>query len=100
MRELTLYRPGGHWCPLSLKFQFYFKKGSPKKFPRAYLSLCPEKRRKKNLVLKGLNTIMLVFQSIYGHFIGLVRHEITFLECIRRLTALISLKNYCHLGEL
>ena len=50
--------PGGHWCPLSLKFQFHFKKGSSKNFPmrvapesrktkRAYIRLCPEKRRKK-----------------------------------------------------
>ena len=30
---LTLQRPGGHRCPISPKFQFYFKKGSSKKFP-------------------------------------------------------------------
>ena len=26
-------RPGEHKCPLSPKFQFYFKKGSSQKFP-------------------------------------------------------------------
>ena len=30
---LTLKRPGGHRRPLSQKIQFYFKKGSLKKFP-------------------------------------------------------------------
>ena len=29
----THYRPGGHTCPLSPKFQFYFKKGSSKEIP-------------------------------------------------------------------
>ena len=56
--HLTLYRPGGHRCPLSPKFQFYFKKRSSEKFPmsvapmsrltkRAYLRLFPEKLRKR-----------------------------------------------------
>ena len=27
---LTLYRPRGHGCLISPKFQFYFKKGSSK----------------------------------------------------------------------
>ena len=51
--------PGGHRCPLSPKFQFFFKNGSSKKFPMSvvapmirytkitYLRLCPEKQRKK-----------------------------------------------------
>ena len=58
--QSTLYRPGGLRCPLSPKFQFYFKKGSSKKIPmsvapmswktkRAYLRLCPEKRRRKRI---------------------------------------------------
>ena len=47
---LTLYRPGGHRCPLSPKFQFYFKKGSLKKFP---MSVAP-KDEKKNSGGKGL----------------------------------------------
>ena len=38
---LILYRPGGHWCPLSLKFQFYLKKVSSKKFP---MSVAPMSR--------------------------------------------------------
>ena len=36
-----LTRPGGHWWPLSPKFQFYFKKGSSKKFP---MSVAPMSR--------------------------------------------------------
>ena len=39
--DLTLKRPGGHWWPLSPKFQFYFKKGSSKKFP---MSVAPMSR--------------------------------------------------------
>ena len=31
--------PGGHWWPLSPKFQFYFRKGSSKKKRRAYESV-------------------------------------------------------------
>ena len=38
---LTHLCPGGHMCPLSLKFQFYFKKGSSKKFP---MSVAPMSR--------------------------------------------------------
>ena len=40
--SLTLLRPEGHICPLSPKFQFYFKKGSSKKISyerRAYESV-------------------------------------------------------------
>ena len=37
----TLSRPGGHRCPLSPKFQLYFKKGSLKKFP---MSVTPMSR--------------------------------------------------------
>ena len=57
-QRLTLLRPGGHWWPLSPKFQFHLKKGLSKKIlmsvapmsrqsKKAYLRLCPEKRRKK-----------------------------------------------------
>ena len=49
----------GHRCPLSPKFQFYFKKGSSKKFP--YERRSNESVNEKslsNLVLKGLRDIM------------------------------------------
>ena len=39
--DTTLSRPGGHRCPLSQKFKFYFKKGSSKKFP---MSVAPMRR--------------------------------------------------------
>ena len=37
--ELTFSRPGGHRCPLSPIFQFYFKKGSSKKFPMSVVPM-------------------------------------------------------------
>ena len=48
---LTLQRPGGHRCPLSLKFQFYFKKGSSKK-------ISYERRSYESVVEKSLSWLM------------------------------------------
>ena len=102
--------PGGHRCPLSPKFQFFFKKGSSKKFPmvpmirtkRTYLRLCPEKQRKKELGPKRVKVYIIneTYCSLCLNFVTLFIRLIINSKYVTKMNNIVCKYEYTPLNNI